>query len=557
MKPPEIKRVTIRQLRRELLAKKFAIPKLQRNFVWDARRAAKLLDSMFYNIPVGSLFLWEMDKASAHLINKTEHALPHHNPSLRTIWLVIDGQQRISVIYRAFEGGVVTNDSGKRIDFDRLCLVVNPDKDVDRPPRIVHRKPVDVEYVALKDILAPDWKSRMPAQTKGFLAKVRTCREQLLNYPIPLVHVTGATLEEIGEAFIRVNSQGMKITTADRAIALMGEVDVRAMAENVRGAIREKGFDLGALDAILMGFNLAVEELSEDGDPPKLESMARRWTAKIKKDRDSLDEFKKLWTRFRTAFLSAVDYLRQNFPVHGPDYLPSANMVATLSVFFFNHKGQPGTRQRAEIRKWFWATGVANRYSGRGYHRNIVKDAKFFEALASGKPRRFGFTELLDPQTDLLAEQYSAQSSLTRAFFCLLALKNPAYLDSGERIPLGEDIVSHANKTHRHHIFPQAQLRSHFPAKVYNRLCNICFLVARDNQSVGMKLPRSYLAEAKKEHRSRFAAIMQSHLIPAAPADPIWSKGTKTAFKKFQQQRLKLICLEFEKVAGMKLFTKK
>ncbi len=557
MRPPEIKKVTIRLLRKELLAKKFAIPKLQRNFVWDARRAAKLLDSMFYNIPVGSLFVWEMDKASAHLINKAEHALPQHNPTLKTIWLVIDGQQRISVLYRAFEGGMVTNDSGKRIDFDRLCFVVNPDKHVDRPQRIVHRKPVDAEFVALKDILAADWRGRMPTKTKGFLAKVKDCRDRLLSYPIPLVHVTGATLEEIGEAFIRVNSQGMKITTADRAIALMGEVDVRAMAENVRGAIREKRFDLGSLDSILMGFNLAVEKLNEDGDPPKLEAMARRWTAKIKKDLASLDEFKKLWTRFRAAFLSAVDYLRKNFPLHGPDYLPSANMVATLSVFFFNHKGQPMTKQRGEIRKWFWATGVANRYSGRGYHRNIVKDAKFFAALARGKSRRFGFVELLDPQTDLLAEQYSAQSSLTRAFFCLLALKKPTYLDSGEDIPLGDGTLSHANKTHRHHIFPQAQLQGHFSAKVYNRLCNICFLVARDNQSIGMKLPRSYLAETKMKHQSRFATIMQSHLIPAAPTGSIWMKGTKTAFKKFQQQRLQLICCEFEKAAGMKLFAKK
>ena len=42
-------------------------------------------------------------------------------------------------------------------------------------------------------------------------------------------------------------------------------------------------------------------------------------------------------------------------------------MLATLSVFFFHHQGQPNAYQAGEIRKWFWATGVVKRYSGAGY----------------------------------------------------------------------------------------------------------------------------------------------------------------------------------------------
>jgi uncharacterized protein with ParB-like and HNH nuclease domain len=58
MKPPTTKNVTIRTLRYHLLARRFAVPKLQRNFVWDPRRAAKLLDSIYRGMPIGSLFLW-------------------------------------------------------------------------------------------------------------------------------------------------------------------------------------------------------------------------------------------------------------------------------------------------------------------------------------------------------------------------------------------------------------------------------------------------------------------------------------------------------------------
>src|SRR6266481_1056518 len=70
------------------------------------------------------------------------------------------------------------------------------------------------------------------------------------------------------------------------------------------------------------------------------------------------EQFRKQWHTYHKAFLSAVDYLHHRFPVHDESYLPSANMLATLSVFFFHHTGQPNSYQIAEIRKWFWATGV-------------------------------------------------------------------------------------------------------------------------------------------------------------------------------------------------------
>lgn len=178
---------------------------------------------------------------------------------------VIDGQQRLSVIYQAFKAEERENDDGRPIDFGRLCFVVNPDPQDDDADRIVYRKPLDRELVPLHDILAPDWKRRMPSQAKGFLAKIADCRRRFMGYSIPFVTVGSATLDEIGEVFIRVNSQGMRITSADRAIALMGALDVRAMAHELRHKVRERAFALRKIDAILMGFNLISER-------PKLDS---------------------------------------------------------------------------------------------------------------------------------------------------------------------------------------------------------------------------------------------------------------------------------------------
>jgi hypothetical protein len=54
-------------------------------------------------MPIGSLFLWAMDRKSANLIRQATGVLPSFNPKNKTIWFVIDGQQRLSVIYQAFK----------------------------------------------------------------------------------------------------------------------------------------------------------------------------------------------------------------------------------------------------------------------------------------------------------------------------------------------------------------------------------------------------------------------------------------------------------------------
>jgi hypothetical protein len=233
-------------------------------------------------------------------------------------------------------------------------------------------------------------------------------------------------------------------------------------------------------------------------------------------------------------------------------------MLATLAVFFYYHAGQPSGQQATEIRKWFWATGVAKRYSGRGYHRNIVADARLFESLARGSRKRFVFPDAdrLDPVTDVQGDQYSSKSALARAFFCLLASHAPRYLDNGETIPLGQSVISHANRKDRHHVFPQAQLKGYFPARVYNSLCNICFLVSRDNVKIGMRLPSSYLTEYRNGGRQQFRQVMKSHLIPVGDDSGVWERGMVKAFKQFRRQRLALICSEFEKAAGIRLFRK-
>ena len=97
-------------------------------------------------------------------------------------------------------------------------------------------------------------------------------------------------------------------------------------------------------------------------------------------------------------------------------------------------------------------------------------------------------------------------------------------------------------------------MSGHFQARVYNSLCNICFLVSRDNLAIGKRRPRSYLNDFRGESRQRFKRVMRSHLIPAGVDAGVWVPGIVGSFKQFRKERLDLICRAFENEAGIKIF---
>lgn len=80
------------------------VPGFQRNYVWDIRRASKLIESLILGLPVPQVFLYEEDKNS---------------------FLVVDGQQRLMSVYYFIKGRFPRNGSRSRlrmIALEKGCL---------------------------------------------------------------------------------------------------------------------------------------------------------------------------------------------------------------------------------------------------------------------------------------------------------------------------------------------------------------------------------------------------------------------------------------------------
>src|SRR5438046_1002105 len=112
-------------LLRHVDERRFAIPRLQREFVWDGPKAAKLLDSIVRGMPIGTITIWQAPRAQRLHLRQKYHVLPQFNPEHPVVWFLMDGQQRVSVLHHVREGKVVSNAGGREIDFSRVVLALD------------------------------------------------------------------------------------------------------------------------------------------------------------------------------------------------------------------------------------------------------------------------------------------------------------------------------------------------------------------------------------------------------------------------------------------------
>ena len=545
MNSPQFFTTKTKSLYTQLVEGKFAVPKLQRAFVWNGRKAAMLLDSIYRGMPIGSLTIWDTSKRNKNLLRHTLHILPPFKDRNGRVWFVLDGQQRLSVLYRIFERGDPVTSGRDVLDFNRIVFRVTEGNDL---ARFQYRKSVVGEWISVRSILASNWNSRLRELTPGQLNRAARCRQLLQSYQVPIVKISTEDLEEARELFIRINSLGTPLGAADRAFARASRFDLRELANNTWQHL-PASFS-GLRNEQFLQTRALLDDVGDVGERA-FEAVAKKWDQRIAKDPSALKQFTKLWDRQSKAIFRAIDYLRQNFYVLDDGLLPSENMVSTLAVFFYYHPALATPRQQTEIKKWFWATGIGQRYSGRGFRDNILRDAKFFQRLASARGARFRFEDRVDP-VDLQRASYGRRSSIADALYCLLISQKPAYLANGATMLL-EEFASPANRKHKHHIFPRALLaRQKISLTRANSIINLCFICGEENSQFGSKKPFKYLDEFRRKRY--FARVMRSHLLPFDHKSGLWDANVIRGYRYFLKARTRLLCRSFERTAGIKLF---
>jgi len=535
------KSLSVRQLFNWFDERRFAVPEIQREFVWNTSRACSLLDSIFKGYPVGTAMVWKTGRDNKHLLRHQLHILPAFDARHKEVHFLIDGQQRLSVLHQVRQGHPIQNSNGQTVAFDLLCFSLEDGDTCFVAPK---RPDPDLHF-PVRHILAPDWSRHFKNLPAYKLKRVKDCRERLLAYKIPFIFLSARDLADVRATFIRINTQGMKMSESDRAFSIASRVKPRHrfhhLCENL-----PPGFQKLDMNTYWMSLTL-IRGINDIG---------QKAVGRLTRDIDETDEgrqwFDKQEPHVAECIRLSCDYLASQLSVPGLQSLPYEAMISVLAHFFHaNNRAQPQTLQRQQIRAWFWHTAVVKRYAGSGYRRNILSDSAFFFQLGQNRKGRYDSSERA-PRSSLMMEDYNGASALSSAFRLLLASRKPAYLDNGEPILLGQT-ASTRNAKELHHIWPRELLkRNGIPVKRFNTLCNICFLAAQDNRSFGAKHPLVYLEEFWS--RKHFSRVMKSHLIPYQSNSPLWKENVSQGFKAFIEVRRKLIEKAFNTAAGVTLF---
>ena len=132
----------IDNLIKRVLSGQVRIPGFQRGYVWDPQRAALLMDTIFKGYPYGTILMW---RSSERLLTEKQlggFVLPEPSKGYPLDY-VLDGQQRITSIFRTFQTSVTAPEEDPELwlpiyyDFEAVADVQEsqfdalPEADVD------------------------------------------------------------------------------------------------------------------------------------------------------------------------------------------------------------------------------------------------------------------------------------------------------------------------------------------------------------------------------------------------------------------------------------------
>lgn len=519
----------------------FAIPEIQREFVWTKTKVIDLLDSIRKHYPIGSFLICKVpSKMAKHIRQAT--ALPEFDEkNNKECYIIVDGQQRLSSLYSVLNGQKMNETRyNNGIDFKQICLSPGRDK----KSEFNFYNTDENSYIKLCDLL----NGRLKYETsKNKKKRINECEKAFKAYSFPFIFISGYDEQNMREAFIRLNRGGTSLSSEDKIFALSysADTDFRRHCAQVTHSLQGgfNNFERKHFLTVIFA-NLGVKDFisttSRNNIAKKIKNSNNPYHIEYKNHRKKIFESIKLSAGFLSRKLK------------DSSYIPYPAMLSILSIFYYNNNNhQPTKEQIKEIERWFWITGFTKRYSGASQLKNQLNDGEEMKKLAKSKKYKINLSgqKRIEPLSmrDLARIRYNQSGAIRNTFFCYLISKKPREFTNAEPLAIGE-VSSIFDKKNDHHIFPKNILKKYFYRDDINTVLNICFLSFGENNAIKDKYPWVYLKEFDKDN---FRKILDSHALPLK--DCLLKKGDiEEKYKAFKKERMLIIRHDLTRLMGEK-----
>jgi hypothetical protein len=519
---------------------RLALPNFQRDFVWEPERTEKLLSSVMARYPAGVLLFWTQ---SAGGIDKRNFAGAPGETNPQIFRLVLDGQQRVTSLYRAIKDKAEETYFVNLFEFvDSDTYDVRDELDIDWDRTVVSRERtlrerrlgLEPDYRSLEwqlknwyfpigrlgapgggfDEWLDDLLDTLPRAVDKQLAKKasRHVRDryvlQLLQYQFPTITLSQETsLLAVCRIFETINSTGVYLGPFELLTAKFfpSGINLRTLWDEARdqyGVLVDYGIDPYA---VMQALTLRAAGSAQRSD------VLNRLTA---------GHVTEHWQSVIYGFKRSLELLRDDCGVKTKDLLPYGMVLVPMAaVWDVVENLTPAPAQiaaRSKLRRYFWCTvftgnfdqgansqaqadfGTLRRWLGTGPNDN-TDAADIPEAVA-----------VLPVAAETLLTATTKKKALFRRLMALLIQQGAKDFHDGEELT---STRIRERKIDSHHVFPKRWLQDQAggnPELILNRTP----INAATNRRIGAKAPSAYIAEIQAEvEDGDLTGVLASHLI--------------------------------------------
>ena len=509
----EPQRRRLSELLDDIHAGAIQLPEFQRSYVWNRGRRYHLLDSMQKNYPVGTLLFLELSPRSPaaafnrRLVSGVDELGPAGKAEPEE--LILDGQQRLTSLYRAFSRSVeewtcldvhalfkeVGLNEGVEIDFEKFLKGHKPTKSSEEllwnknllPLYLVMPSERERPFIERLTEYRESLKENGQQDLADFVVKVLpSYLESFSGYELPVVSLSrDLTISAIAGIFTELNNTGQKLSAFDLCVAkfFSGGVHLRDLLEEAK----EKVEHFGALDSdgtATLQF-LAMLQTHE----------GRPISSKKAKLVDGLEAsfVKANWSTATSSIGNLGDFLEE-IGFGSSKTLPYDAVIPglALAVELLRKDKAKQSEIRVALIRFIVGTGLAQRYTEGTDSKRESDVPEFREFVRDGSPPE----HLLTPFNTASMMSTRLTGARFKSFLGLCNAESPKDLISN--VALGLDHPKRA-QAEIHHVFPKSHLDKVSSKKLakdrpWELALNTMLLSSESNKWVSNDPPSAYIS---------------------------------------------------------------
>ncbi|MBS1793151.1 MAG: DUF262 domain-containing protein [Acidobacteria bacterium] len=442
MKLPEPISRTFTGLISDIEKGEIKIPQFQREFVWDIKKSAKLMDSIIKGYPIGTFIFWKTKERLRSIRNLGNFKLPEPSEN-EFIDYVLDGQQRLTTLFATLKGLKIQRHDEKIEDYDEIYI--NLDASEDDEIVVIDKEGLDESaLIRLTDLLYGEL-TLLFGYDRKYHPKLQDYKTRIESYNYSIILVRDAPLDIATEIFTRINEGGKPLTVFEIMIAKTfdseRDFDLAEKYQQLIERLTEVNYETISDANVLQTISIILQK-----------ECNKKTILKLNKHK-----FIDIWDDAIDAIERAVDYFRVFFRIPVSQLLPYNALVVPFAYFFYHHKDRPTGDKQRYLQDFFWRVSLGTRYTS-GAEAKLAQDTRKIDQILKDELPRYDWPVDVSPEFIEDNGGFSAGKSYIKALLSLYAYFQPKSFIDDSLVNISNYWLKQANSKNYHHFFPRAYL---------------------------------------------------------------------------------------------------